>query len=924
MNDTRWARIDDLFARVADLAPAERRAALEQWCGDDRDLADEVLSLLAHDGTGGQQIAALVQAAARLPVPDAACFTGQRIGPYLVVRELGRGGMGVVFEAVRDDGVFTKRVALKVAARAAYAPEFLQRFQHERQVLARLEHPSIAQLLDGGATADGVPYFVMELIEGVPLNEHIARHEPEIRERLRLFLQVCDAVDYAHQNLVIHRDLTPRNILVAAGSVKLLDFGIAKLIDPGRADATSPGLALFTPAYCSPEQLLGAPVTTRTDVYALGLILFETLTGQRAQQVGDGTSPTALDRAICQTPVAAPSTTVAARGDRRAARRMRGDLDTIVGVATEKEPSRRYPSVSALADDVRRHLDSRPILARPPGVWYTGTRLARRHWGPLTAAVLLVIALAAGIVTTRAEARRAERRFEEVRRIANALMTDVHAAIRDLPASTAAQDVVVKTAVEYLEGLQRESGDDPALLSEVGRGYTKVAELAYSMSRPSLGRPDEAREYLDRARGILTPLQAADPADPHVAVAMSHLHSVTGSFLRDTGRNNEALAEMETAVSVSEAALARHPDDVELLQGLVSAYDSLIASYDTHPAVLPYLPRYIERAEQLVRLNPGDGASQSGLGVAYSQAGKAAHAAGRVDEALAYFRRNSELQAAVVATEPFNTTARRNLMLAWSNVGDVALGPLGLSSYTGSGGPAVEIDEGHRRQALEASARTIEQGRWIRDQDPQDVTAAFDYAVALGRSAPAYPPGDDRAIAAIDEALGILRGLEAQHPARTRVYLTEFYGSLAERQRQSGRLDRAREAWADVDAVLRRALAASPDAFYPRRQVIPILQNQAMALARAGDVAAARLAAERAVTLADEVGARAADYARAPGWPPRVRGWLAEFETSLGDLNAARAARSESLALWTPLAERTDLPVDVVDEAKAALASTSR
>lgn len=924
MNDARWSLIEDLFAQMADLPPAERQAALDRLCGDDRALADDVLALLAHDGTGGQQIAALVQAAARLPVPEDPRFTGQRIGPYLVVRELGRGGMGVVFEAVRDDGVFTKRVALKVAARAAYAPEFLQRFQHERQVLARLEHPSIAQLLDGGATDDGVPYFVMELIEGEPLNQYIARHQPELPARLQLFLQVCDAVDYAHQNLVIHRDLTPRNILVAGGSVKLLDFGISKLIDPGRTDATSPGLALFTPAYCSPEQLLGTAVTTRTDVYALGLILFEILTGQRAQEIGDTSSPTALERAICRTPVAAPSATLAARGDRREARRLRGDLDTIVGVATEKDPSRRYASVGALGDDVRRHLDSRPILARSPGVWYTATRLARRHWGPLTAAALLVVALAAGIVTTRAEARRAERRFEEVRRIANALMTDVHAAIRDLPASTDAQGVVVKTAVEYLEGLQRESGSDPRLLSEVASGYTKVAELAYSLSRQSLGRPDEAREYLDRARGILRPLHAAHPDDPRVAAAMVHLDAIAGSFLVDTGNSGEGLAAMEEAVRIGEAAMVRHPDDVELLQWLLAAYDDLLASFEAHPAAPPHLPRYIERAEQLVRVRPGDSDSQSGLGVAFSQAGKVAHAAGRVDEALAYFRRNTELQAAIVAAEPFNTTARRNLMLAWSTVTDVALGPLGATSYTGSGGPAVEISADHRRQALEAATHTIEQARWIRDQDPLNGTAVFDYAVSLGRSAPAHPPGDALAIAALDEAIGILGGLEAQHPARMRVFLIEFYGSLAERQRQAGRIDRARDAWAQVDDVLKRTLAASPEAYYPRRLAIPIAQNQALALAGSGDLAGARRAARRAVTLADEVGARSAEYARGPGWPPRVRGWLADFEASLGDQQAASAARSASLALWAPLATRTDLPGDVVDEAKAALASGSR
>lgn len=919
MSDARWTRIEHLFGQAADLPPEDQEALLVRECGDDVALRDAVRGLLNHDRIHGGRIAAVVEAATRLPAPEERSLTGHLFGPYRIVRELGRGGMGVVFEAVRDDGAFTKRVALKVATRAAWSQEFMYRFRDERQILARLEHPHIARLLDGGTGEDGVPYFAMEFVEGVPIHEYVTEHHLDLAERLRLFLQVCDAVDYAHQNLVVHRDLKPRNILVADGSVRLLDFGISKALDASDGGVTSQGLVPFTAEYGSPEQVRGEAITTRTDVYALGLVLFEILTGARAQQV-DTASPAALDRAICQTAVPAPSASAQSGGDTTLARRLRGDLDTIVLTATEKDPARRYVSVAALADDLRRYLDSEPIVARQASAWYRASRFARRHWGPITATALLVLALVGGIVATRAEARRAERRFQEVRRIANTLMTDIHVAIRDLPASAKAQDVVVATAVEYLEGLARESGNDPTLLLEVGRGYTKVAELAHSLWRPSLGRPEEARRYLDRARAILEPLEASHPADPAVATALTTLRTASGVFLHETGHAADALASLEGAIRTGERALALNPSHVPLLEALAAAYESLLARFDTNPATPPLIGRYLERAEDLARRRPSAVESRAALGVAYSQAGKVASAAGRIEEALGYFRRNAEIQGEIAEAEPFNATARRNLMLAWSTLADLALGPLGMDSYTGAGGPPVDLDPERRREALAAASKVVEQAEWLRQHDPDNVGTAFDYAIALGRSAPAFPPGDVAAIDALERSLALLAGLEAAHPARTQRFLIELYGSLAERNRQAGRMDRALKAWHDADAAFRRALAAAPDAYYPRRQLIPVLQNSAMTLAARGDLAGARRVAARAVTLADEVGARAAQYSRAPGWPPRVRAWLAELHTAMGDHEAARAAREKSLAMWKAVAVRTDLPVDLADEAKAALA----
>jgi serine/threonine protein kinase len=332
----RWKRIDSIFAAVADLPADEQSAETARLSDGDAALAAEVLRLLDHDRQRGARLQAVLEGVAQLPAAAPVDLHGRRIGPYRVERELGRGGMGVVYEGVRDDE-FHQRVALKVSARAAFAPDLLARFRDERQILARLSHPRIARLLDGGTTDDGVPWFAMEFVDGVPIHRHCEDRALPVEARLALFLQVCDAVDYAHQNLIVHRDLKPANILVTSDGVRLLDFGIAKLLqEAGDGDgATTQGAsAPITPDYGSPEQVKGEPITTRTDVYSLGLVLFELLTGVRAQ-TADTSSPVALARSICDIDVPCPSEVASVAGT-PLARRLRGDLDTIVQNATRR------------------------------------------------------------------------------------------------------------------------------------------------------------------------------------------------------------------------------------------------------------------------------------------------------------------------------------------------------------------------------------------------------------------------------------------------------------------------------------------------------------------------------------------------------------------------------------------------------------
>jgi serine/threonine protein kinase/tetratricopeptide (TPR) repeat protein len=917
MTPDRWHRIEQLFDALVDLPPDEQRAHLASECGGDQALSSDVERLLHYDRASGRRIAEIIQHLAEAPPPDEVSFAGRRLGAYRVIREIGRGGMGVVFEAVRDDDEFQKRVALKVAARAAYAPEFSSRFRHERQILARLEHPHIARLLDGGTTDEGVPFFAMEFVEGVPIHRYARERQLSIEGRIALMLQVCDAVEYAHQNLVIHRDLKPGNILVADGSVRLLDFGIAKLIDAAQPYETLSSLLPVTPEYCSPEQLRGQPITTRTDVYSLGLILYELLAGERAQSL-DASSLVMMDRSIADTPLMPPSTRVANRGDRTLARRLRGDLDTIVLSATQPDPARRYPSVAALADDLRSHLASRPIRARQDSRWYRATRFVQRHWLPLAASVAVVITLGAGIAATAYQAQRAERRFEQVRGIANALMTDVHESIRHLPNSTRAQEVVVRTAVDYLDTLAQEAGSDRPLRLEIAQGYMKVGLLAYAMDRPSLGKPEEAQANYDKARTLLEGLRGAGRDDPQVEAAVSGLDRLHGELLHATGRATEALPAFQRAIATAEAALARHPDHAALLEALHDAQSAVMSQFEASQAARAASTTFLQVAERFAALSPATPLTLSRLAVAYSIAGKLAGGHNRPEEALAHYRRAVELQTKAFELDPASATIRRDLMLAWSNIADHELGPLGPYSYTGANGPARPIDPEARRRALEASRKVIEQAEWHYQRDPQNESVKLDYAMSLGRSAPAFPPGDREAIAMLEKSLAIFRDLEPTFRTRTLAFVIEFRGSLAERRRLMGDLDGAFAEWRALEGIIDAAIAAAPDNYYPRRLAIPVYFNWALTLARQGDRSGTRRLVSRLEQLGSEVAAKESQYARAPGWPPRIREWLAEIYEALGDEDRAQTARRESLEMWRALSRRTDLPEDLMSEAALA------
>lgn len=413
----RWAQIESLLDLVLDSDPASRPALLDARCQGDPALRAAVEALveaaLAPTAFGLSPEAVARPLMAELAGSEEAIPLPERFGPYRVLRELGSGGMGTVLLAERDDDQFHKQVAIKVLRRGIGRTDLVTRFRHERQILATLDHPGIARLLDGGISADGSPYLVMEYVEGVPLDQVGANRAVSLPERLQLFEQVAAAVQYAHQQLVVHRDLKPSNILVtASGQVKLLDFGIAKLVDesPEAPALTRTGMRVMTPEYAAPEQVRGGRITPATDVYALGMVLYELLVGQRPYSL-EGRSLSEVERIICQTDPVRPSAAVtrgAATLPEPARRRLRGDLDTITLKALQKDPARRYPSAAALLEDLQRYHQGRPVLARPDSVAYRAGKFVRRHALALGAGLLAAVLLAAGLVRERALRQRAE------------------------------------------------------------------------------------------------------------------------------------------------------------------------------------------------------------------------------------------------------------------------------------------------------------------------------------------------------------------------------------------------------------------------------------------------------------------------------------------------------------------------------------
>jgi tetratricopeptide (TPR) repeat protein len=841
LDPDRWRRLESLFVTAADLSPDARSAFIDRETAGDEELRRELAGMLTHASDASARIARAIDGVAGL-LPERRSWIDRRLGRYRIVREIGRGGMGLVFEAVRDDAEYHKTVAIKIAPPWSDVVAIRERFRLERQILAELEHPNIARFLDGGSE-DGVPYFVMEYVDGLPITQFCDRHALGLPARLALFRQVCGAVHCAHERLVVHRDLKPSNVLVSADGVpKLIDFGIAKLLDPfSGSGATATIDARWTPDYASPEQLRGRTVTTRTDVYALGLVLYELLSGERAQ-LADPSSPLTLERSICEAEPPPPSERAAGRFGRSWAARLRGDLDTIVMTAIRKEPERRYAAVAELSGDVQRHLEGRPIHARPSSAAYRTGKFLRRHRAGVAAAVLVMASLVAGLGAALSQARRAERRYRQVRELANTFVFDVHDRIERLSGATEARKVIVETALGYLESLRPEAGGDPALSRELAAAYLRIGDAQGSPLVANLGDAKGALASYTRALELLAPLVAG--GDPQARRLYVPVTTAIANSRQDQGDAAEAAAGYARAEDVGERLVRELPPDADLLATISWTYaaDARAALRGRDfPRAERASRRTLELVERALAMDPSSPALREDLGMAYNTLGQTLHLTGRLREAADLFRQAIEIREALAKHRPDDATLRRNLLVSYGNLADV-LGSQPWDSLQDTEGAIA---------ALEKATALAELGR---EKDPQDRRSWFDIVNAryrLGVMLKADPKRLDAALTNFAEAERLTKQLRAQDPKRLS-YL-QFDALLQWRTAQVletlARPGDAARRFETARTIVEGWLTGSS-----AQTLGPIYVNCSAALAalrsKAGDVGAAALVGEAARVLA--------------------------------------------------------------------------
>jgi tetratricopeptide (TPR) repeat protein/tRNA A-37 threonylcarbamoyl transferase component Bud32 len=604
------ARLQDTFERAIDLAPRDRETFLRSLGAADPALATRVRGLIAaHEQTGNELESPISADAVQLLDPSWDRWIGKRVGAWEITRLIGSGGMGTVYEATRADDQYRTRVAIKLLSQHAATESTVLRFRRERQILASLNHPHIASLLDGGVTHDAQPWFAMEYIEGEPITRWCDGRSLGVAARLALFNQVCAAVQFAHESLIVHRDLKPGNILVTpSGEVKLLDFGIAKLIpsetgDDADAPLTRAGARAFTPDYASPEQLTGQPVGTRSDVYALGVVLYELLTGRRPFDLR-GLSPADAERTVRDTAATRPSAIVtdqrapimAERSPDRLRRRIEGDLDAIVLHALRKEPERRYASVTEMAADIRRHLEGLPVTARPDGVGYRFAKLVRRRRVEAAAVALTALAVMAGLVGVAMQSRTAERERARAAEVTGFLKTMLGAA----NPGALGKDVRVREVLDSAAVRAGALDGRPGLAADVheiiGDTYLALGEFERAESQFRLGLTALERVEPEGGRETATALSRLSMSlefQGRWSAADTVLQSATAMFGRygyndadsrtdhydSRGRILMRLGDLEGARSFYEEA-------VEIQQSAVPPNDSSLANVTANLGVV--------------------------------------------------------------------------------------------------------------------------------------------------------------------------------------------------------------------------------------------------------------------------------------------------------------------------------------------------
>ncbi len=889
MSFDNWDRVQQLFLAAADLDADDQARFL---CAiDDPGIREEVEALLRADSGSADTISSVIETEASLLLEGSSA--GERLGPYRLLDEIGRGGMGAVYLAIRDDEQFEKKVAVKIVKPGMDTAEVLDRFRHERQILANLDHPYIAKLLDGGTTGAGRPFFVMDYVEGRPVDRYCAESGLDARQRCELFIKIAEAVAYAHRNLIVHRDLKPANIFVTGdGTPKLLDFGVAKLLSSG----SGPGLTAtranrpFTPEYASPEQIRGLNVTTSTDIYSLGAILFELLTGVRAN-------------------TSQPRT------------RLDSDLDNIIRMAMREEPERRYASVDQFAEDVERYLRGWPVIARQDSFVYRARKFGYRQRFQLAAAGLILASLVTGLVAAISKSREAElarksavaaqtseareraiadqqkdeairervvaeHRMQQLVELSDKALFEIHDAIEDLPGALDARRKIVRTTLDYLEQIEKEQGLDDKLRLVLSSAYFKVGVIQGDPRQPNIGDFAGAVKSFRNAEALLQPLYQTHPRDPGIVMRYISIQDSLAGVLAETGSAKEAIAMYERLLAPARLLASLKPDEAGLAKQEAAVHSRLSQLYQVQNTkrAIEHSKRHTELMSILVARFPKDAGLKQELAVGYAELAMTTE---DLQEAAGYWKKSISLREQVLESFPTNTRIRRGLMMSYGNYATLLGIPWGANL-------------GRFEEARELASKAVNIARQLAQDDPQNQTARFDLAAALTRFGEIRPPrGAERdSLAKLTEAVEILDSLARSNPKSLR-----FAGARSEALEYAGHLHESIGDRLAAEADYRdsyetvSAFASTPDVTV---QVQQIASAEALAqiLAESGRGPEALDFANRAVAVAEKY---SGSKERGSGHLGRALFVLAGVERKLNDPAHATSTANRALECWSKL-----------------------
>ncbi len=753
-----WSQVEELF-HAAQQQPTEARDAWVDLHEESIEVRNEVKSLLA--GFETQEKRGQRGADSENPAAGVTSLPAARFGPYRLIKLIGRGGMGAVYLARRADGQFDQTVALKMMAAHLSGDEFLARFHRERQLLASLEHPHITRLLDGGVSSLDDPYLVMEFVDGLALASYCDERKLDIAARLRIFLQVCSAVDYAHRNLIVHRDLKPANILVnAEGTAKLLDFGTAALLE-GAIHVTETRHRMVTPRYCSPEQLRGDRVNTSTDIYSSGIILYELLTG--SWPFGDPESLlTELNRATGNAtaiPLATAITVDSAEqrsvSREQLARTLKGDLSAIVMKAIEADPSQRYESIQQFSADIENYLGGRPVLAHPQTAIYRAGKFLRRRWFAVGAAVVFVIGISLAALVATYQARLARERYADLRSLTTSLLFELKDAISDVPGATKAQQILVNRVVKNLDKLSQ-SSDDPDLQLELAEAFRQLGELQGDPYVQNLNDTAGALANLAKARGIADHAAKSRPKDdPRWLRLAGLIEQDVGEVHFGMGQAEEAVANLTAACSYFERMIPKTTNPAWLADA-ATAHGSLgdilgqpgtSSLNDVTKAAAEYR-RVIDLDEMTLKIAPDAVRSRRGMALMHMKLGDLIRHRDPAT-ALDYFEQAIR-QFQALPPEELNKPATQRLRWYIIRKKGICLG---------------DLDQWADAQTVLLQVIAFYQSRAA--EDPNDSRAIFDVTVAMDDfGEQLFRDGDNvKASAYVEQIIPLLETLRRVDPA---------------------------------------------------------------------------------------------------------------------------------------------------------------